>query len=86
MLRNEKANEHVLAGADCRRPAGPVGLDLSAYARHRVRCARQAVGIKEVEEDIWLVSFMDYDLVYIDPEEKIRQSLDNPFGPKVIPI
>jgi hypothetical protein len=28
--------------------------------------AGQAVGIKEVHEDIWLVSFMDYDLGYFD--------------------
>jgi hypothetical protein len=48
--------------------------------------AGQAVGIKEVEEGIWLVSFMDYDLGYIDLEEKTLQPLDNPFGPKVLPI
>lgn len=41
------------------------------------------VGLKEVEEGIWLVSFMDYDLGYIDLEEKILQPLNNPFGPKV---
>ena len=45
--------------------------------------AGQAVGLKEVEEGIWLVSFMDYDLGYIDLEEKTLQPLDNPFGPKV---
>jgi hypothetical protein len=45
--------------------------------------AGQAVGIKEVEEGIWLVSFMDYDLGYIDLEEKTLQALENPFGPKV---
>jgi len=45
--------------------------------------AGQAVGLKEVEEGIWLVSFMDYDLGYIDLEEKTLQTLDNPFGPKV---
>ena len=28
--------------------------------------AGQAVGIKEVNDDIWLVSFMDYDLGYFD--------------------
>jgi hypothetical protein len=28
--------------------------------------AGQAVGIKEVHDDIWLVSFMDYDLGYFD--------------------
>ncbi len=48
--------------------------------------AGQAVGIKEVEEGIWLVSFMDYDLGYIDLEEKTLQPLDNPFGPKVLPM
>jgi hypothetical protein len=45
--------------------------------------AGQAVGIKEVDEGIWLVSFMDYDLGYIDLEEKSLQPLDNPFGPRV---
>jgi transposase len=47
--------------------------------------AGQAVGIKEVEEGIWLVSFMDYDLGYIDLEEKTLQPLDKPFSPKVLP-
>jgi hypothetical protein len=45
--------------------------------------AGQALGIKEVEEGIWLVSFMEYDLGYIDLEEKTLQPLDNPFGAKV---
>jgi hypothetical protein len=45
--------------------------------------AGQAVGIKEVDDGIWLVTFMDYDLGYIDLEEKTLQPLDNPFGPKV---
>lgn len=40
-------------------------------------------GIKEVDDGIWLVSFMDYDLGYIDLEEKTLQPLHNPFGPKV---
>lgn len=48
--------------------------------------AGQAVGLKEVDDNIWLVSFMDYDLGYIDLEEKTLQPLDNPFGPKVFPI
>ena len=48
--------------------------------------AGQAVGVKEVESGIWLVSFMDYDLGYIDLEEKTLQPLDNPFGPKVLPM
>jgi transposase InsO family protein len=47
--------------------------------------AGQAVGIKEVDDGIWLVSFMEYDLGYVDLEEKTLQPLDNPFGPKPIP-
>lgn len=46
--------------------------------------AGQAVGIKEVDDGIWLVSFMHYDLGYVDLEEKTLQPLDNPFGPKPI--
>ena len=49
------------------------------------RLAGQAVGIKEVDDAIWLISFMHYDLGYVDLEEKTLQSLDNPFGPKPIP-
>jgi transposase InsO family protein len=48
--------------------------------------AGQAVGLKEVDNGIWLVSFMDYDLGYIDLEEKTLQPLENPFGPKVLPM
>jgi transposase InsO family protein len=48
--------------------------------------AGQAVGVKEVDNGIWLVSFMDYDLGYIDLEEKTLQPLDNPFGPKLSPM
>ena len=35
------------------------------------------------DDGIWLVSFMDYDLGYIDLEEKTLQPLENPFGPRV---
>jgi hypothetical protein len=39
--------------------------------------AGQAVGIKEVDDGIWIVSFMDYDLGYIDLEEKTPQPLNS---------
>ena len=48
--------------------------------------AGQAVGVKQVSERVWLVSFMDYDLGYIDLEQKTLQPLDNPFGPRVSPM
>jgi hypothetical protein len=41
--------------------------------------AGQAVGIKEVDDGIWLVSFMHYHLGYVDLEEKTLLPLPNPF-------
>jgi len=48
--------------------------------------AGQKLGIKEVDDGIWLVSFMHYDLGYIDLEQKTLQPLDNPFGPRLSPM
>ena len=48
--------------------------------------AGQKLGIKEVDEGIWLVSFMHYDLGYIDLEQRTLQPTDNPFGPGVSPM
>lgn len=47
--------------------------------------AGQAVGIKEVHDDIWLVSFRDYDLGYFDLETSVLEPLGNPFDTKVLP-
>ena len=47
------------------------------------RFAGQAVGINEVHDDIWLVSFMDYDLGYFDLDTQVLEPLDSPFGPRV---
>jgi hypothetical protein len=46
--------------------------------------AGQAVGIKEVHDDIGLVSFMEYDLGYFDLETRVLEPLENPFGPKSV--
>lgn len=48
--------------------------------------AGQNVGIKEVEDQVWLVSFMQYDLGYFDEQTCKLEPLDNPFGPKVLPM
>ena len=48
--------------------------------------AGQRVGIKEVDEGIWIVSFMHYDLGYIDLEQRTLQPLDNPFGARLLPM
>jgi len=44
--------------------------------------AGQAVGIKEVDDGFWLVSFMQYDLRYVDLEEKTLQPSKIPSGQK----
>ena len=48
--------------------------------------AGQKLGIREVEDGIWLVSFMTYDLGYIDLEQRTLQTIDNPFGPRLSPM
>ena len=46
----------------------------------------QKLGIKEIDDGIWLVSYLDYDLGYIDLEQKTLQTLDNPFGLRLLPM
>jgi putative transposase len=48
--------------------------------------AGQNIGIKEIDDKIWLVSFMDYDLGYFDEDTCKFEPLDNPFGSKVLPM
>jgi putative transposase len=48
--------------------------------------AGQNVGIKEVSDKIWLVSFMQYDLGFFDHETCRLETVDNPFEPKVLPM
>ena len=48
--------------------------------------AGQNVGIKEVSDKVWLVSFMQYDLGFFDHETGRVTSAENPFGAKVLPM
>ncbi len=48
--------------------------------------AGQMLGIKEVEDGIWLVSFLHYDLRYIDLEQRTLQPIDLPIGMRVSPF
>jgi len=43
--------------------------------------AGQTVGIREVEDQIWLVSFLDYDLGFFDKDEGRVEPAPNPFAP-----
>jgi len=42
--------------------------------------------VTQVGERIWLVTFMPYDLGYFDDETCRLEPIENPFGPKVLPI
>jgi putative transposase len=48
--------------------------------------AGQNVGVTQVGERVWLVSFMQYDLGYFDDETIRVEPIQNPFGPKVLPM
>lgn len=45
--------------------------------------AGQKVGVMQVTDEIWLVSFMHYDLGYFDVETCRLEPIANPFGPKL---
>ena len=46
--------------------------------------AGQNVGVKEVGDKIWLVTFMDYDLGYFDEETAKLEPLEYPFVPEIV--
>jgi putative transposase len=48
--------------------------------------AGQNVGVTQVGEHVWLVTFMRYDLGYFDDETCRLEPIENPFGPKVLPM
>jgi hypothetical protein len=43
--------------------------------------AGQTVGDREVDDQIWLISFLDYDLGYFDNERGRVEPAPNPFAP-----
>jgi len=49
--------------------------------------AGQFVGVREEADDIWLVSFMEYDLGFFDREDnRVEPVGKNPFAPNVLPM
>ena len=55
---------------------------------HAVRCwivfERQIVGIRDADHQIWLVSFLDYDLGFFDRVEGRIEPSPNPFAPEQV--
>jgi putative transposase len=60
------------------------------YRRRKINVSQvfagQRVGVKQVSEHIWLVSFTHYDLGYFDDETCRLEPIDNPFGPSLLPM
>jgi putative transposase len=48
--------------------------------------AGQKVGVKEVDDKIWLVSYMEYDLGFFDHETGRLVNVTNPFQTRVLPM
>jgi len=48
--------------------------------------AGQNVGVTQVGEHVWLVTFMQYDLGYFDDETCRLKPIDYPFGSRVLPM
>jgi len=74
---HDKTIQVTQCGRICR---GRVKVNLSTAF------AGQEVGIKEVEDGIWVVSFLNYDLGYFDEEGKRVEPVADPFGTKVLPM
>jgi hypothetical protein len=56
------------------------GLDPLEYPCH------DRTGVKEVEEKVWLISFMHYDMGFFDHESSRFEYAENPFAAKVLPM
>ncbi|MGV0912062.1 hypothetical protein [Martelella sp. FOR1707] len=46
--------------------------------------AGQIFGLREVEDGIWIVSFLGYDLGFFDNNEDGVEPAENPFAPEIM--
>jgi len=60
------------------------------YQRRKINLSQvfagQTVGVKQTDDHIWLVTFMDYDLGYFDDETCRLEPIADPFGPRLLPM
>jgi putative transposase len=73
-----------MTGLPPSQPCGRIGFNRRKISLSQV-FAGQAVGIKQADDRIWLVSLMGYDLGYFDDEPCRLEPVANRFGP-VLPI
>jgi hypothetical protein len=62
------------------------GLQRRVHARGSASLLSATVGIKEVAEKIWFVTFMHYDLGFFDHETGRVECTPNPFEAQVLPM
>jgi len=48
--------------------------------------AGQKVGVRQTDNHVWLVSFMDDDLGYFEDEVGRLEPIDSPFGSSLLPL
>jgi hypothetical protein len=62
------------------KPGNPQRMHLTLH-----RLPGQKVGIKQVDDRLWLASFMSYDLGYFDEDTCRLEPIENPFAARVLP-
>jgi hypothetical protein len=69
--------------SDAHQPhSDPRWLPLLRY--HGMALAEQLVGIREVDDQVWQVSFLEYDLGYFDRDQDRVEPGPNPFAPHTV--
>jgi hypothetical protein len=82
LRRAGRRSKRVQADTDDRR-----GPPSSGFARGILQVfSGQDVGVRQVDDRIWLVTFMHYDLGYFDDETCRLEPIENPFATKVLPM
>ena len=60
------------------------------YQRRKINLSQvfagQTVGVRQTDDHVWLVTFMDYDLGYFDDETCRLEPIADPFGPRLSPM
>ncbi|NJN40409.1 MAG: IS481 family transposase [Gammaproteobacteria bacterium] len=60
------------------------------FGRHKINLSKvfagQNVGVRQIDDQIWLVTFMHYDLGFFDHETCRLESAENPFAAKLSPM
>jgi hypothetical protein len=55
-------------------------------ARLSTSFASQNVRVKEIDEEVWLISFMHYDLGFFDHDSNRFECAESTFAAKVLPM